>query len=172
MKTLMFLIITFAYFHQVTCQVPDNENKALDEFISKQIKIEADVIKSAALEHILDALFFNVKRIPLYKGDNSYNEMVLMKNADGIKEFENTDMLIPIIKEDIKLNNEAVAKQFQKVFTLLFKNDIVRNQEIINKDNQWIFVQGEWFGKKTGYIVKTDSNGKVQEIEKSEELKL
>lgn len=172
MKIIILLLVTFAFCHQSYGQISDDENKALDKFIATQTNIEADVIKSSILDKLFDATFFDVKKIPLYSNDGSFSEMVLMKSRLGIHDVENTEILVPLIKDEIILTDETVAKQFQKAFTLLFKHDPVKNPEIIKKENQWIFVQSDWFGEKSGFIVNTDTEGNVKEIFKSGELEL
>lgn len=164
---LLLLIISFSGSAQLT----KDDNVKLDEFISKNVKIEADLIRSASLLHLTEVEFFSVIRTADYKGGSS-NKYILMKYRGGMQELNSPLPLVSLIRDDYKLKKDVDAKHMQKALSLLFDNGMIGNQEIIQKENQWIFVQNDWFGDKTGFIVNISQKGKVLEIKQSEKLEL
>ncbi len=164
---LLFLIVSYSGSAQLT----KNDNAKLDEFISKNVKVEADLIRSASLLHLTEAEFFSVNRTANYKGGPS-NEYILIKHKGVMQELNSPLFLVSLIRDDYKLKKDVDAKHMQKALSLLFDNGMIGNQEIIQKENQWIFVQNDWFGDKSGFIVNISHKGKVLEIKQSEKLEL
>ena len=82
------------------------------------------------------------------------------------------DSLVPFIRSDFKLTKQADAAQLSDALKLLLDSASGSEDEIIQKEDQWILVCEEWFGKKKGIVVTTDSKGKVMAMEYSSNLEL
>lgn len=167
--TLLFsMLLSFSAFSQLS----DAENKALDELIANQVEIEADAIKATAVKNVFDAAFFRLKTIPHYNNNGGFHETVLMKHNGKIVEVMEADSLVPFIRSDFRLTNQADAAQLKDALKLLLDSASGSEDEIIQKEDQWILVCEEWFGKKRGFVVVTDSNRNVTSIEYSDNLEI
>ena len=80
------------------------------------------------------------------------------------------DSLVPFIRSDFKITNQTDAAQLKEALKLLLDSVSGREDEIIQKDDQWILVCDDWFGEKRGFVVITDSNKNIQSIEYSDNL--
>ncbi len=170
LKTFVFALVLLSFMGNASAQ--EKENKDLDAFVKSQVEIDVDQIKSSALEKVLNASFFKVKRTKLYENNGGFTETVLMKTGNGMQELYEPKEFIPSIKKDFKLDGDKASEDFQKVLNLLFDVMGSSKQEIVEQDNRWIFVQNEWFGEKQGYVVITDGEGMIIEIEKSDNIEL
>ncbi len=171
MKQLSFLLAMLLSYSAYS-QLGNAENKALDELIAAQVEIEADAIKATALKKVFDAAFFRLKTIPHYNNNGGFRETVLMKQNGKMLEVMEADSLVPFIKSDFKLNSEADAAQLKDALKLILDSATGSEDEIVQKEDQWILVCEEWFGKKKGIVVTTDSKGKVMAMEYSSNLEL
>ena len=167
--TLLFsMLFSFSAFSQLS----DTENKALDKLISSQVEIEADAIKATALKNVFDAAFFKLKTIPHFNNNGGFHETVLMKQNGEMHEVTEADSLVPYIRGDFRLTKQADAEQLKDALKLLLDSASGREDEIVQKDQQWILVCDEWFGDKRGFVVATNSTGKVEAIEYSDKLEM
>ena len=171
MKQLFFLLAMLLSFSAYS-QLSEAEDKALDELIATQVEIEADAIKATALKKVFDATFFRLKTIPHYNTNGGYSETVLMKQNGKMLEVMEADSLVPFIKSDFKLNSQADAAQLKDALKLILDSATGSEDEIVQKEDQWILVCEEWFGKKKGIVVTTDSKGKVVAMEYSGNLEI
>jgi hypothetical protein len=162
------MLVSFSAF----CQLSDAENKALDELIASKLEIDADALKSSVLTNTFDASFFTLKRTPHYNENGGYHESILMKQNGKMLEVSDVEQLIPFIQKDFKLKCQADASQLKEALALLLVNATGREDEIIQKGNQWILVCEEWFGDKKGFVVTTETSGKISKVEYSSKLEL
>jgi hypothetical protein len=162
------MLVSFSAF----CQLSDAENKALDELIASKLEIDADALKSSVLTNTFDASFFTLKRTPHYNENGGYHESILMKQNGKMLEVSDVEQLIPFIQKDFKLKSQADASQLKEALALLLVNATGREDEIIQKGNQWILVCEEWFGDKKGFVVTTETSGKISKVEYSSKLEL
>lgn len=161
----------------VTCcvsfaQISASEETELDILIQDQVRTEADELKSASINQLFEATFYTVKRIRLYETNESFNDYLFCKQSGIMKQIEEPNELVACLKKDFRLKDEASAGVLQKALTLLFNDVSARNQDVVHKEGVWYIIQGDWFGTKNGYVVKTDENGIVSEIERNEEIEL
>jgi hypothetical protein len=167
--TLLFsMLFSFSAFSQLS----NAENKALDELIANQVEIETDAIKATAVKNVFDAAFFRLKTIPHYNNNGGFHETVLIKHNGKILEVMEADSLVPFIRSDFKLTKQADAAQLKDALKLLLDSASGREDEIVQKDQQWILVCEEWFGDKKGFVVTTEDGGKVIKIEYSSKLEI
>lgn len=171
MKQLFFLLAMLFSFSAFS-QLSDAENKALDELIATQVEIEADAIKATALKNVFDAAFFRLKTIPHYYNDGGYRETTLIKHNGQMHEVMEADSLVPFIRSDFKLTKQADAAQLKDALKLLLDSASGSEDEIIQKEDQWILVCDDWFGEKRGFVVDTNSTGKVEAIVYSDNLEI
>ncbi|OQX80564.1 MAG: hypothetical protein B6D64_02995 [Bacteroidetes bacterium 4484_276] len=153
-------------------QLSDAENKALDKLISSKVEIEADALKSSAINALFDAEFFTLKRTPHYNENGGYSETILMKQSGKMVEVSDAEMLVPSIKSSYKLSSETEARQLKDALALLLVSATGSENEIVQKGEQWILVCEDWFGEKKGFVVTTENGGKINKIEYSGELEL
>ena len=165
---LFSMLLSFSAFSQLS----DAENKALDELIAIQVEIEADALNATVLKNTFDATFFRLKTIPHYNNNGGYRETVLMKQNGKMLEVSDAELLVPFIRSDFKLTSMKDAAQLKDALKLLLDSAAGREDEISQKGNQWILVCQEWFGKKQGFVVSTDSKGKVLAMKYSGELEI
>lgn len=171
MKTL-FLVLGMLFSFSAFCQLSEAEHNAIDKLIDSQVEIEAHALKSRVVESIFDAAFFKVRTIPHYNNNGGFSEIVLVKQAGKMLEVTNAEILLPLIKADFRLNSQAKASQLKEALSLILNNSTDTEDEIVQKENQWILVCEEWFGEKNGFVVDTDSNGKVIAINYISDLEI
>ncbi len=171
-KKLATFLIPMLFSFSAFSQLSDAENKALDELIANQVEIEVDAIKATAVKNVFDAAFFRLKTIPHYDNNGGFHETVLMKHNAKILEVMEADSLVPFIRSDFKLTKQADAAQLKDALKLLLDSATGSEDEIVQKGNQWILVCDEWFGEKRGFVVATNSTGKVEAIEYSDKLEI
>ena len=169
-KELVTFLISLLFSFSAFSQLSDAENKALDDLIASQIEIEVDAIRVSALKTVFDAAFFKLKTIPHYDNNGGFHETVLMKHNGKITEVMEADSLVPFIRSDFKITNQTDAAQLKEALKLLLDSASGREDEIIQKEDQWILVCDDWFGEKRGFVVITDSNKNIQSIEYSDNL--
>ena len=169
MKQLFFLLAMLCSISAFS-QLSDAENKALDKLISSKVEIEADALKSSAIKAIFDTEFFTLKRTPHYNENGGYSETILLKQSGKMVEVSDAEMLVPAIKISYKLSSKTEAQQLKDALALLLVSATGSENEIVQKDNQWILVCEEWFGDKKGFVVTTENSGKISKIEYSSEL--
>ena len=160
MKQLFFLLAMFLSFSAYS-QLSETENKALDELIASKVEIEANALKAGVVKNTFDAAFFKVKTIPHYNNNGGYREIVLVKKDGKMLEIMDAETLVPFIRSEFRLNSQAEASQLKDALNLLLDSATGSEDEIVQKGNQWILVCEEWFGEKNGFVVETDSNGKI-----------
>lgn len=160
MKQLFFLLAMLLSFSAYS-QLSETENRALDELIASKVEIEADALKSRVVESIFDAAFFKVRTISHYNNNGGFSEIVLVKQDGKMLEVTDAETLLSFINADFRLDNQATASQLKDALILLLNRSTDTSEEIVQKENQWILVCEEWFGEKNGFVVDTDSNGKI-----------
>jgi hypothetical protein len=171
-KELATFLISLLFSFSAFSQLSDAENNALDDLIASQLEIEVDAIKATAVKNVFDAAFFRLKTIPHYNNNGGFHETVLMKLNGRIVEVMEADSLVPFIRSDFKLTRQADAAQLKDALKLLLDSASGREDEIIQKEDQWILVCEEWFGDKKGFVVTTEDGGKVIKIEYSSKLEI
>jgi hypothetical protein len=170
MKNLFLLIavlISFSAFSQLS----DEENNALNKLIKEQIEIEADALKSAAVEKVFNANFFKITRTPHYNSNGGFSQMILMKHNGKMQEVVEANMLLPVLKSNFKISDNSEARDLKEALTILLAMTS-RTDEIVQKDTQWILVCEERFGEKNGFVITTNNNGKVLDIEYASDIQL
>jgi len=171
MKQLIFLLAMLCSISAFS-QLSDAENKALDELIAGKVEIDADALKSSAINALFDVEFFTLKRTPHFDENGGYTETILMKQNGKMVEVNDAEMLVPAIKSSYKLSSETEAQQLKDALKLLLDSATGSEDEIVQKGEQWILVCEEWFGDKQGFVVTTENGGKISKIEYSSELEL
>ena len=168
MKYFFTLFIVLCFLEGFA-QITEKENAALDKLIESKVEIEADALTSSVLQKMFDAEFFILKRTPLYKSNGGFSELVMMKHDGKMSEVEEAENLVPILKSDYKIADESNARDMKKALTLLLPG-MGNNDKIIRNENQWILVCNEFFDDKEGFVVTTENDGKVSNIEYSSNL--
>jgi hypothetical protein len=171
-EKLAIFLISMLFSFSAFSQLSDAENKALDKLIASKLEIEADAIKATALKNVFDAAFFKLKTIPHFNNNGGFHETVLMKQNGKMLEVMESGSLVPFIRSDFKLTCQADAAQLKDALKLILDSATGSEDEIVQKDQQWILVCDEWFGDKRGFVVATNSNGKVESIEYSDKLEI
>lgn len=168
----LFILLAMLCSISAFSQISDAENKALDKLIASKLEIDADALKSSAINALFDAEFFTLKRTPHYNENGGYSETILMKQNGKMVEVSDEELLVPALKSSYKLTSETEAQQLKDALALLLVSASGSENEIVQKDKQWILVCEEWFGDKKGFVVTTETDGKVIKIEYSSELEL
>ncbi len=102
-----------------------------------------------------------MRTIPHYNNNGGFSEIVLVNQDGKMVEVTDAETLLSFINADFRLDNQATASQLKDALILLLNRSTDTAEEIVQKENQWILVCEEWFGEKNGFVVDTDSNGKI-----------
>lgn len=156
--------ICVSFLSTGNAQISDMESNALDQLIADNVAISADIYSSKKISAVCTAQFFKVKQVPKYRSDGMYNEILLMKTSEGYSELQYAEDLLPIINSDFYLTNKKDASKFEALLDELYPVFSQSAKQILQNENQWIFVRSDSWGEKEGTIVTVDADGKIVQI--------
>ncbi len=150
------------------------EQTMIRDAVIKMLKIDSVRIESPALKKVFAGPFFSVKLARTPSPGTSYGmgKLLLAKIGDSIVEPEGTmtgrsmPNLKSTIQKDFRLKTRTDAETLQtaldSVYSITSSSD-KKAKAIIQNGDEWIFVRGNFFKKKKGFIF-TVKNGVITRI--------
>jgi hypothetical protein len=159
-------------------QVPAEDMAAIDAALLERVTFTPTRINSLALRAVFDATFYDVKMEIAESGGPTLTTR-LARHGDEFVDIETTSTGIPmpkltsLIKDDFALMADDDGEVFQEALGQIFP---VRSRkdtaaQAVRRDGRtWTFVQGEFFKKLKGFIVTTDAEGTITDVQYSLEI--
>ena len=162
------------------------ENKALKEFANQTISYKFEKVENDSLAKVFKGDIYQSSvwmwtnySSELSKSRNRVHKMVLIQDGDLVNELDvegslESDVMFKFIQPKYKLKTEKDAKYFHAALNAIYPpfGGNYSGLSFMEKDGNWYFVRGESFGKKKGYLVETDENGKIKVIKFKRKIEL
>jgi len=174
-KVIVTLIICGIAFLSASGQtIPENDAAMIDELINSTITIKKVPIESEALAKVFNGTFYRVT--PTYNrngGVSSCEEYFLVIHNGKISELEDIsetkplDFLFSLLKKDYTIKNESEAKIFESALDAIYPVDWsvdAEDKKSLQQDGKWLFLRGDFFGSKKGFVITLDQNAGISQI--------
>ncbi len=176
MKTIiLFLLIACGFTFTSKAQDVDNSDILLiDEFVNSITSREIEKVVSEDLNKVFTGTFYSVS--PVITLENSYcscgDNLIVIKDGQLIQIEEvgfnkRLEQLFSLLHEDFTIISESDAQTFEKVLDEIYPlswADKPEEKKFFRRDNTWVFVRGEYFEGKKGFIVELDQASKITGI--------
>jgi hypothetical protein len=151
--------------------LPADEKAFLDQHFSDVIKIEPVRLSDPAVVKVFATPFYKLQ-VDIYDGEGgtSGNSVIVARRDDKLVAISrpSTDGDCPAIQKmfrpDFRLKNDDDARVLQAAFDAVFPIIGSSDQKAAtfkHAGHQWIFVRGEFFEAKMGFVVTTDNSNAV-----------
>jgi len=171
-KLLPFSLLAFFVTlpPQLRADQAADDQAFFDKQTSKFIKLQPTRLTADVLGKVFTAIMYSVNVVT---SDGGSNSAVVARTGDDITIVtipgSTTDMpdVLKLLKADFKLKSDADSQVFQDALDVLYPINTTFNKDDLNAKairhggNQWTFVRGKFFDHFRGFIVTTDSSGKV-----------
>lgn len=175
-KIIVSLIVFGMIFAAVGGQtIPENEAAMIDELINSTITINKVPIESEALAQVFNGTFYKVTPTYNHNGGVASCEEYYMVIYNGkVTELENTgetrtlDILFSLLKKGIKIQDESEAKIFESALDAIYPVDWSVNaddKKYLQRDGKWLFLRGDFFGSKKGFVITLGQNSEISQID-------
>jgi len=174
-KAIVTLIICGIAFLSVSGQtIPENDAAMIDELINSTITINKVPIESEALARVFNGTFY--KATPTYNhngGIASCEEYYMVIYNGKVTELENTgetitlDFLYSLLKKGITVKDESEAGNFESALDAIYPVDWsvdAEDKKYLQQDGKWLFLRGDFFGSKKGFVITLDQNSGISQI--------
>ncbi len=143
----------------------------LHRFINENshFHFEFTALQSRLIEKITSAKFYKAKIVFTDRGFSNATVFKLMKYNDGIihansgKGLLKNILFLTSLQNVFMFNSEDDALTFEEALDVIdpISTFDVEHKAHLFKDGKWCFIRGESFGEKSGYVIETDTNGKI-----------
>lgn len=143
-----------------------------------QLSISSDRIDKPAVTDLLTAPVYEVS-VKKRGGGTSYQYMAVQDgNVFRVPRSdapESKEALLKLLPDDFKVDSLEAAKRLvaagRALHNSFFEPDMELDEmRVIERDGEYLFIDGERFDKLTGYRIATGSDGEVTAFEYSMEL--
>ena len=155
--------------------IPEKDAQLMDTFIKTMLTFEKEKIESESLQKVFTGSFYTV--IPTYNQSGGVATCiaysVVIKNGklhelENVDETKPLDLLFSLVNESFTLSSEADAVTFEMAIDNLYPmqwSDSEEEKKHYKQENKWMFLRGDFFGAKKGFIVTVDQNSKIVQID-------
>jgi hypothetical protein len=175
-KTIVSLMICGIAFATAGGQtIPEKDAAMIDELINSTITIKKVTIESEALAKVFNGTFYRVT--PTYNhngGIASCEEYFMVVHNGKVTELENVsetrtlDFLFSLLKKDFAIKNESDAIIFESALDAIYPVDWTvdaEDRKHLQRDGKWLFLRGDFFGSKKGFVITLDQNSGISRID-------
>lgn len=175
-KTIVSLIICGIAFAGVSGQtIPEIDAAMIDEMINSTITIDKVSIESEALAKVFNGTFYRVTPTYNHRGGIASCEEYFMVVYDGkvteledVSETKTLDFLFSLLKKDFTIKDESEAKIFESALDSIYPVDWsvdAADKKLMEQDGKWLFLRGDFFGSKKGFVITLDQNSGISQID-------
>lgn len=175
-KLLIYLVFcTIPFLGAFGQATPENENRLMDNFINSKTTLQKTKMESDTLAKVFKGSFYEITAFYEHiNGSSSCGSYKIVINDGIISEIEEADetkplpALFSLLQTGFTIKNEAEAKIFETALDHLYplswtdKPEDKKHQKINNK---WLFLRGDFFESKKGFIVTLDQNSSITNID-------
>ncbi len=173
---VVIIIVLFLFESVYAGTLSKKEKTSIQNTIYKMINIDVERIASPAVKKTFACPFYKVElsRKTSSGGFIGMGKLLLARldrfiEPEGLQTGKSMPKLKSTIRKDFRLKSQKDADLLQQALDSVYKitsSSDKRAKAIIHKGDEWIFVRGSFFKKKTGFIFKV-SNGVITEIKYS-----
>ncbi len=179
MKKVNMLLFTglFCFISASGQDIPPNDAKLMDDFINSMLTFKKEIVTSDALTKVFSGAFYIVT--PTYYHDDGTSSCeqyrVLVKDGrlselEPLDQDKNLPLLFSLLKPGVTIKDENEANLFQDALDIIYPTDWTvdeKDKTSLIKDGKWLFLRGDFFGSKKGFMVTLDQNKKITQIDYS-----
>lgn len=155
--------------------IPENDAAMIDELINSTITIKKVAIESEALAKVFSGTFYRVT--PTYNingGIASCEEYFMVVHSGKVTELESIsetitlDFLFSLLKKDFTIKDENDAIIFESALDAIYPVDWTvdaEDKKHLQQDGKWLFLRGDFFGSKKGFVISLDQNSGISQID-------
>jgi len=142
------------------------ENQHLDKLVEDNMVFEFDEKTPSNLAEVLNASLIEVKVINLYdkngttKADCWYTTHNILKSDDYLAELVSPNELLPFLAPEFSISSEDNARDFEQMLDVFFPVFFSSGKEILQVEDDWVFIREESFGDKQAIVVTVDGSGR------------
>jgi hypothetical protein len=175
-KTLFNLVLCSIPFLGAGGQaIPENDNRLMDSFINSKTTIEKVKMESDTLKKVFRGSFYEIT--PFFEhinGSSSCGSYKIVINNGVSNEIEATDetkpmsILFSLLQPGFTIRNETDAKIFEVALDHLYPlswSDKAEDKKHQKINNKWLFLRGDFFESKKGFVVTLDQSSKITSID-------
>jgi hypothetical protein len=151
---------------------PD-EQAFFDQHLSDVVRFEKQRLDDPAMVKVFSSPFYAVKVVLKLADGEQSNDFVAARNGDNLVSVNRpgTDGDLPdlqkMLNPEFKLRTPADATLLQQaldtVYPIVMSND-QKLKTFRQAGKTWIFVRGEFFDAKSGFIFETDEDGAITSV--------
>jgi hypothetical protein len=158
--------------------IPANDARLMDNFITSMLTFKKERLSSEDLGKIFTGSFYTV--VPTYSHDDGATsscekyEVVIkdgkLSKVEDLSEDKSMTTLFSLLKPGITIKDEGEAKTFEAALDVIYPTDWTvdeSDKKALMKDGKWLFLRGDFFGSKKGFIVTIDQNKRITQIDYS-----
>ena len=175
-KTIVSLIICGIAFARVSGQtIPENDAAMIDELINSTITIKKVTIESEALAKVFNGTFYRATPTYNHRGGIASCEEYFMVVYNGkvteledVSETKTLDFLFSLLKKDFTIKDESEAKIFESALDSIYPVDWsvdAEDKKHMEQDGKWLFLRGDFFGSKKGFVITLDQSSGISQID-------
>jgi len=172
------LAVSFSALAFATTAYAGDDNAAVTKFIMEQIQsnleIEVTAIDGAAQSEVFSCTFIHAKPWLLHADGSkeSWSSYFLVQNGDEISIMEKPNQpgekkakLLACLNDGFALTSDADAMLLlNSIQGIIDEDDSGDERSVVKTADGWQLITGKFFDNNKGYIVQTDSAGKVTGI--------
>jgi hypothetical protein len=175
-RTFILLIICGISFAGVSGQtIPERDAAMIDELINSTITINKVTIESDALVKVFNGTFYRVTPTYNHRGGIASCEeyFIVVYNGkvtelEDLSETKTLDFLFSLLRKDFTIRNESEAKIFESALDAIYPIDWTvdaEDKKLLKQDGKWMFLRGDFFGSKKGFVITLDQNLGISQID-------
>ena len=151
---------------------PD-EQAFFDQHKADFVRFEPQKLDDLALEKVFSAPFYTVKVIIKIADGEPMTSFNVARVGDDFVSMQRPgeDGDLPdfqkLLSPEFKLRTPADAKAMQQALNVLYPPMMESDKKLISfrrTGNRWIFVRGQFFDSKSGYIFETGEDGEIKSV--------
>jgi hypothetical protein len=167
---VLFLVISPRYSRADGLSADDQA--FFDKHSSDVVKLDAKKLDTPAFVKVFSAPFFTVKVIIKQPDGDMSNDIVVARVGEKLvcvsRPGSDADLpdFVKMINPDFKLKSDDDAKTMQTAldaaYPIIGSDDDKKAEAFKHVGNQWIFIRGNFFQDKMGYVFDVDADGKIK----------
>jgi hypothetical protein len=151
---------------------PD-EQEFINQHTSDLVKFETQRLDDEVMQEVFSAPFYSVKITLGGEDSGGMTTLIVARVGDKLVNVTKpgTDAELPdfvqMLKPELRLRSTGDATMVQKALDTIFPPFMESERKLItfkHTGTTWIFVRGEFFESKSGYVFETDADGAIQSV--------
>ena len=169
------IILTLIIINLKAQDITQKDNSLIDNLYISKMNIKKERLSSEELGKVFSGTFYRVSPRFAFGADETMfactKKIMIINNGKIFEMASFATNLEPLIKNNFFLKTETDVNTFEAALDAIdpIGEWDMGDKEHLKKDNKWYFVRKVGFGYKHAYIVITDQNSKITDIDYSRE---